>query len=202
MARRFERPLSGGTVAATFPDCCVSCGGPRAAEGTLTLEPPASAAPRRRRRGAPRRIVLKAPLCARCFRADQVSFLVSLGAYAAGGVAIAVTVFVALVILDLRFLGIFTGERTANGQEPVMVLLLLAAIAGLLGGLVVEALARIVLLPFMGRVFFHAPFWMSQMLGNTDHVAGVTAGLTPDGQRVWLRLSNDEVADAFARLNR
>ena len=73
--------------------------------------------------------------------------------------------------------------------------------AGLVGGFLFEVMARIILLPVMGRGLLAAPLLALQFLNDSDYVAGLKGKLESDASSVHFTFSNDDVAREFHSLN-
>ncbi len=89
-----------------------------------------------------------------------------------------------------------------NGNANSLVLGAAAGLfVGLLGGFLFEVIARVLLLPIMGRALLDAPLLAIQFLKDSDYVAGMSGKLSADGTQVCLTFNNSEIAREFRELN-
>jgi hypothetical protein len=180
----------------TFPDRCVSCGGPKEAESTLV-------ASRLVARGGRQKEValrLQVPHCRRCARATKSVFLAGCIPLVLGFVLVGAACFL-LAVYGSWVLGLDEGQQ-AQRQPPSLVLGAAAGMfGGLVGGFAFELLARLLLIPFYGGSLLRAPMLVKQFLTDEDYVAGLKGRLNRDATRLTLEFSNEELAGEFARLN-
>jgi hypothetical protein len=73
---------------------------------------------------------------------------------------------------------------------------------GLIAVFLCELLARLFLLPVYGRSLYLAPLLSTQLLSDSDYVAGLTGKLDKDAKYLTLTFTNDEIAQEFKRLNK
>jgi len=82
--------------------------------------------------------------------------------------------------------------------------LVLGAAAGLFGGIaggfIFELVARLLLLPIMGRALLRAPLLVPTLFTDSDYVAGLTARPNAD-YTLTLTFANAEIAREFEAAN-
>lgn len=189
MAKVFEFPLKREL---TFPERCVCCGKPSEAEIPMTIN--------RQKRS----VSLIVPLCLRCKKSDQRVFLSSLFAFVSGLVGVGVACFVLLFIWEgktrtLESLGINNVPGHLNAD-----FILLGGTSFLIGmaaGFLLEAVAKVLFIPFLGRALYYAPLMAVQFFGNVEYVAGLRVSLSENAKTLCLKFYNEEVAQDFERLN-
>jgi hypothetical protein len=190
-------PIPGGHAPPlTFPARCVSCAKP--AETTSRLGIAKNMARPKGRGQQTVRIQFDVPHCAACARATKAVFLAGLIPFALGfplaGGAAFVTVGTWAALLGLDDVG-----QPSNANS-----LVLGAAAGLFagiaGGFLMELLARLLLLPIMGRVLLHAPLLVPTIFTDADHIAGLTARPNPDFT-LTLTFANPDIAREFKATN-
>lgn len=195
---RFEMPAERAPI---FPAMCLCCG--RAAEVERKLSVSRLVA-----RGQGQETVQKqyaVQLCGRCARADSRVAVLSWGSVLLGMVLITVGTFVALLfaqgVLYRSGINLGVGEVINERGNDLILFGFIAFIVGVIGGGVVEALVKVLGIPFFGRTLLWAPFALTQIFSDTSYVAGLTGALSKDGRQVHLRFFNPGVAQAFAREN-
>jgi hypothetical protein len=192
MAQTFELPLAAsGPGQIRFPDRCIACGAPAEAESPLTI----SRLVMRRRRQVPLDLRYTVPHCARCHRATRAIFLASMIPFLAGflligGAAFLLTTFSAGA-LDRP--GVDNGSIIAGAAAGLAL--------GVAGGALFEQLARLLLLPLYGAALRRAPPLISQLLRDTDYVAGIELGFDARNQVVRFMIEHDDLAQEFGTLN-
>jgi hypothetical protein len=177
-----------------FPARCVACGAPAAAVSPLAL----SRLVARGQRQETVEVKLPVPHCARCARASRSLFLAGCVPFAAGFVLAGLAGFL-LGAVATASLGLDVDDAEIIPELVVGGLLGLAA--GFVGGFLAELLARVLLLPFLGRGLLRAPLLAVQFLTDADYVAGLEGRLARDGAGLRLTFSHDDVAREFAALN-
>lgn len=198
MSKTFHVPLTATRIwKGAFPDCCVSCGGPKEAESALALTRLVA----RGRRQEQASVRLQVPHCERCARATKSVFLAGLLPFILGFLLVGAAGFL-LAVYGSWVFGLDELQSPGQTQTPSLVV---GAAAGLFGGFagafVFELLARLLLLPFYGSSLLRAPMLAKQFITDEDYVAGLSGRLNPDATQLTLKFSNEEVADEFARLN-
>lgn len=176
----------------TFPAQCVCCG--KASEAELPMKVTRQN----------HSVTLQVPLCLRCKRSDQRIFLTSLLALALGFIAAGGACFVLLFIWEgktgvLDSLGI---NNISNQPGALFTLMgIISFLVGLIGGFLLEAIVKVLSIPFLGRAMYDAPLWAVQFLQDVEYVTGLRANLSENAQTLQLKFFNNEVAEAFGRLN-
>jgi hypothetical protein len=152
VSTRLQLPLPAGSQSPpAFPNRCVNCGAAREAESRLTLK----------------RLVMRGqrqvevswqadiPHCLRCARATKSVFLAGCIPFVLGFILVGLVAFGAAVY-GASAIGL---DEMGDGDSPNS--LVLGAAAGLFGGLigavVFELAARIVLIPLLGLAVLRAP---------------------------------------------
>jgi hypothetical protein len=174
-----------------FPDCCVSCGRPVEAHSRLIVGP----APQ----SGGEVPMVQVPHCRRCARGTQVIFLAGclpfgLGFVLVGGAAFLAAAFGAS-LLGLDEIG------QPNNANSLIIGAGAGLIAGIVGAVAFEVLARGLLLIVFDRALWNAPLLAAQMFDDSDHVAGLTYHPARAGRPARLTFFNDAVAAEFAALN-
>jgi predicted lysophospholipase L1 biosynthesis ABC-type transport system permease subunit len=189
MSKLIEFPLKRELA---FPERCVCCGKPSEAEIPMTIN--------HRKRS----VSLKVPLCLRCKKSDQHVFLSSLLTFVIGLVSVGVACFVLLFIWEgktrtLESLGI----NNVPGHPNAEFVLLggTSFLIGIAAGFLLEAIAKVLFIPFLGRALYYAPLMAVQFLGNIEYVAGLRVSLSENAKALRLKFYNEEVAVDFERLN-
>jgi hypothetical protein len=181
----------------TFPDRCVSCGGPKETESALALTRLVA----RGRRQAQASVRLQVPHCERCARATKSVFLAGCIPFVLGFVLVGVAGFL-LAVYGSWVFGLDELQSPGQTQTPSLVLGAGAGLfGGFVGGFVFELLARLLLIPFYGSSLLRAPMLAKQFINDSDYVAGLTGRLDRDARQLTLEFSDEEVAGEFARLN-
>jgi UPF0716 family protein affecting phage T7 exclusion len=181
----------------TFPDRCVSCGGPQETESALVLTRLVA----RGRRQEEASVRLRVPHCGLCARASKSVFLAGCLPFTLGFLLVGAAGFL-LAVYGSWVFGLDEAQAPGQAQSPSLVLGAAAGLfGGFVGGFVFELLARLLLIPFYGRALLRAPMLAKQFITDEDYVAGLTGRLDRDATRLTLEFSNDEVAAEFARLN-
>jgi len=139
------------------------------------------------------------PHCNRCARSTKTVFLAGCIPFVLGLLLVGVAVFLA-VAYGASMLGLDDAGKPNNSNSLVLGAAA-GLFAGLVGGFLFEVMARIILLPVMGRGLLAAPLLALQFLNDADYVAGLKGKLESDGSRVHLTFSNDEIAREFSSLN-
>ena len=146
-------------------------------------------------------VILKyqVPHCRRCARSTKAVFLAGCIPFVLGLLVVGVAVFLVVTF------GAITWGLDEDGKPNNANSLVLGAaaglFAGLVGGFLFEVMARIILLPVMGRGLLAAPLLALQFLTDSDYVAGLKGKLESDASRVHFTFSNDDVAREFRSLN-
>jgi hypothetical protein len=190
--------VSGGNPP-VFSDRCVGCGATATTSSNLAIAKVVTGPSGGQR---PVRLTYAVPHCAACARSTKAVFLAqlipfALGFLVVGGVALAGTWYGA-TIFGLDEVG-QTNPRTPNSW-------VLAGAAGLFGGIVggfvVELVARVALLPFFGAGLWKAPLLVPSLFTDSDRVAGLTAHVNADVTELRLTFDRDDAAREFAAANR
>ena len=189
MAKAFEFPAK---QELTFPERCVCCGKPGETDMPMKVH------------RLKKEVALRIPLCLRCKRSDQRVFLFSLLSFLLGALVVGVGCFALLFIWEGKN-GIlaFLGFNNVSGQhDPLFVLFGgTAFLVGIAAGFLLEAAAKVLFIPFLGRALYYAPIMAVQILGDVEYVAGLRANLSKNMKTLHLKFYNDDVADEFAQLN-
>ncbi len=144
-------------------------------------------------------IKLQIPHCERCARGTKAVFLAGCIPFVLGLLIFGIITF-GLVTFQSWKWGL--DEMGKNGNANSLVLGAAAGLfVGMVGGFLFEVLARVLLLPIMGRSLYDAPLLAVQFLKDSDYVAGVSGRLSKDGDDVYLSFNNSDVAREFRKLN-
>ena len=180
----------------TFPARCVSCA--TAADTTSRLLI-AKNIPRRSGRGQQTvRIQFDVPHCAACAWSTKAVFLAELIPFAVGFLLAGGTAFVGVGMWAAQ-----SGLDDAGRPEKSYSLMLGAAaglFGGIAGGFVLELVARLVLLPIMGKALLRAPLLVPSFFTDSDYIAGLNARWNPDFT-LTLIFANTEIAREFEAAN-
>lgn len=193
MSEQVQLPRKDRTI--VFPDKCACCGAAKVTESRMVLNRLVA----RGQRQESVDLKLEIPHCGRCARGTKAVFLAGCIPFVLG-----------LLLLGLITFGLVTfqgwkwglDEMGKNGNANSLVLGAAAGLGvGLVGGFLFEVIARVLLLPVMGRALFDAPLLAIQFLKDSDYVAGVSGKLSKDGDEVHLTFNNPAVAREFRMLN-
>jgi hypothetical protein len=196
MPQTFHIPISAKVQSLiNFPNRCVCCGAPKQSESTLGV----NRLVMRGQRQEQIRLKYQIPHCQGCARRTQAVFLVGcipfvLGTLFVGGVA-----FV-WAALGASVLGLDNYGQPVNANSLVFGAAV-GLFAGLIGGFFFEVAARVVLLPIFGKALLQAPLLATQLISDSDYVAGLRGKLDPAAAHLQLTFLNDEVAHEFRALN-
>lgn len=153
----------------------------------------------RGQRQEPVDLTLVIPHCGRCARGTKAVFLVGCVPFVLGLLIAGVITFGLVTFQGWKW-GL--DEMGKNGNANSLVLGAAAGLfVGLLGGFLFEVVARVLLLPIMGRALFDAPLLAIQFLKDADYVAGLSGKLSKDGTEVYLTFNNADIAREFRELN-
>jgi hypothetical protein len=180
----------------TFPARCVSCA--KSAETTSRLMIVRNM-PRRSGRGQQTvRIKFDVPHCAACARSTKTVFLAGLIPFALGFVVAGGAAFVVAGMWAVKS-GVDDVGQPTNSNS-----LVLGAAAGLFGGIaggfLLELVARLLLLPIMGKALLRAPLLVPSFFTDSDYIAGLTALPNADFT-LTLTFANAEIAREFEAAN-
>lgn len=196
MTTSFQLPLESGKPGQIrFPDCCVCCGAPQQANSTLTV----SRLVMRKQRQEAVTYQYAVPHCEKCHRGTKAVFVASLlpflaGFLLAGGLAyILVTVYTMDLGIDRNHIQGINNSSIAGAAAGLLV--------GLVSAFLFEGLARLILRPFFGPSLWQAPMLITQFFQDADYVAGLLGRLDTKGTQVRLTFKNNEIANAFKKLN-
>ena len=187
--------VGGGAV--LFPERCACCGAPQEAESTLSIYRLVTVGKRSRQEQV--KHSWQVPHCLRCARSTRSISTVALTSFCLGFVLFGIVAFIGVTygawLLRLDEYG------QPNNSNSLLVGAFAGLVSGLLGGLVFELLARIVLLPWYGRGLLSAPLFAVQVLNDSEYVAGLAAKPNRDATQVQFVFDNASIADEFKRLN-
>jgi hypothetical protein len=196
MSNTFQIPFSPDqSPPIVFPDRCICCGAAKEEESTLALS-------RLVMRGKRQESVIlkyQVPHCRRCARSTKSVFLAGCIPFVLGLLVVGLAVFLVVAFGAIRW-GLDDHGKPNNSNSLVLGAAA-GLFAGLLGGFLFEVVARIILLPVMGRGLLAAPLLALQFLNDADYVAGLKGKLESDASRVHFTFSNDDVAREFRSLN-
>jgi hypothetical protein len=139
------------------------------------------------------------PHCRRCARSTKSVFLAGCIPFVLGLLVVGVAVF--LVVAFGAMVWGLDDVGKPNNSNSLVLGAAAGLFAGLVGGFLFEIMARIILLPVMGRGLMAAPLLALQLLDDSDYVAGLKGKLESDASRVHFTFSNDDVAREFRSLN-
>jgi hypothetical protein len=139
------------------------------------------------------------PHCRRCARSTKTVFLAGCIPFVLGLLIVGLAVFL-IVTYGASIWGLDSYGKPDNSNSLVLGAAA-GLFAGLAGGFLFEVIARIILLPVMGRGLLSAPLLALQFLDDSDYVAGLKGKLESDASSVHFTFSNEEVAREFRSLN-
>lgn len=193
MATTITIALGDAARPVVFPARCVGCGGATSVTSTLAFSKVVTNA---RGRQAPVHVALPVPHCDACARLTRSVFLVALIPFLLGFLGIGGAAFV-VVGFGAAALGLDDVGRPNNTNSLVV-----GAAAGLAGGIaggfVFEVLARVVLLPVLGRALLQAPLFVPSLFTDADYVVGLRGRPNRDLTSVALTFTRDDIAQEVA----
>ena len=138
------------------------------------------------------------PHCAACARATKSVFLAGLIPFGLGFLLVGGAAFLVVFAWSAR-MGVDDMGKPANSNS-----LVLGAAAGLFGGIaggfLFELLARLLLLPIMGRALLRAPLFVPTLFTDTDYIAGLTVRPNADFT-LTLTFANPDISREFEAAN-
>lgn len=195
MSHHFQLPWSDSKALPGFPSRCVCCGAPKQTESTLVLT-------RLVMRGQPQKpleLKFQIPHCQRCARSTKVIFLAGCIPFVLGLLTVGLCVFL-IVTYGAAVRGL-DDYGTPNNANSIVLGAAAGLFAGLFGGFLFELLARVILLPILGRGLLAAPLLAIQFIKDSDYVAGLSGRLDREGRNVHLEFANASIAEEFRTLN-
>jgi hypothetical protein len=178
-----------------FPNRCICCGSAKEAESTLVL----TRFVMRGKRQEEAVLKYQIPHCWRCARSTKTVFLAGLIPFLLGLLLVGLVVFVVVTFGATR--SGLDDYGSPNNDNSIVLGLAAGLFGGLVAGFVFEILARIILLPLMGKGLLVAPVLALQLLDDSDYVAGLKGKLESDASSVHLTFLNDEVGREFRSMN-
>jgi len=139
------------------------------------------------------------PHCRSCARSTKSVFLAGCIPFVLGLLVVGVAVFL-VVTFGASVWGLDSYGKPNNANSLVLGAAA-GLFAGLAGGFLFEVMARVILLPVMGRGLLNAPLLARQLLDDSDYVAGLRGKLESDASHVHFTFSNDDIAREFSALN-
>lgn len=196
MSQSFNLPLtSGHPDQIRFPDRCICCGKLRQADSTMIVSRLVM------REGQQEAVLLRytIPHCEKCHRSTKAIFLAGFLPFLAGFVLLGGAAFVVMTFYA-NALGI--DQNSIPGSSNSLILGAGAGLAvGFVSGFLCEVMARILLLPFLGRGLWQAPLMITQFIHDADYMAGLSGKLDSTALNLQLTFTNDVLAHEFAALN-
>jgi hypothetical protein len=182
-----------------FPSDCVSCGAPATAKSRLAV---ARLVASRGGGQQTRSVRWEVPHCESCAKATKAVFLAQLVPFAIGFLLAGSVAFVAAAWKSIEW-GIDSMADLSPPRTPAALVLGAAAglLVGLLGGLALEVLARVILLPVFGRALWRAPLLAPLLLTDGDYVAGLRGRCNADVSEMTLVFARGEAAASFTAAN-
>lgn len=187
-------------AAPEFGGECVACGATADTSSTLLLERLVVVRPGvQRTRG----LRWSVPHCAACARVTKSTFLAAFVPFALGFLVTGAAAFLAVAWGTIA-LGLDDSTAVAAPRTPASLVLggLAGLVVGLVGGFLMELVARVLLLPWMGRALWRMPLFVPSLLTDLDAVAGLSVSPNADLSAVTLRFDRADAAAAFAAANR
>lgn len=201
MALTFIAPVVGGKVQVRFPEMCICCSRPAETVSTLKMSRETTVKKKRSEKKVLEYITVDVPHCTRCQVQNSRNDTMSWVSFFVGAIPAAVAAF---FIYSLAIDWLFTYVGVMGSSQLEMdtgtVVILLALISGVPGGLLFELIIRVFFIPFFGRSLFYAPPLAMQLLGSQDYIAGLTTRLSKDAQSVELKVHNPSVAAACRQM--
>jgi len=139
------------------------------------------------------------PHCRRCARSTKTVFLAGCIPFVLGLLVVGLAVFL-IVTYGASIWGLDSYGNPDNSNSLVLGAAA-GLFAGIVGGFLFEVMARVILLPVMGRGLLNAPLLALQLLDDFDYVAGLKGKLESDASSVHFTFANDDVAQEFRSLN-
>jgi hypothetical protein len=173
-----------------FPQRCVNCG--RAADGTTSLKLATGA----QKRGRMVMVELDVPLCAGCKSLEDRIGNVTWIPFAVSGFLLALLVFVPVLLIAPQ------GDTAQTMDLPWVLAGSAALAAGMAGGSLVEFILRLIFTPVFGRSLTRRPLTVMEVLGDTQHILGLSARLNREKTQLQLIFENERVANEFQSMNR
>lgn len=179
-----------------FPNCCVCCGLPKQTESTFFI----TRLILRGQRQVPITVKYQIPHCQSCARSTKAVFLAGCIPFLLGVLLIGGSAFGAAA-LGASFFGLDNYGQPVNANSLV-VGAAAGLFAGLVGGFLFEVIARVLLLPIFGKALLQAPLLATQLIHDSDYVAGLRGTLDRTATHLQLIFLNSEVAQEFNAMNR
>jgi hypothetical protein len=196
MPQTFRIPLlAANQRLLSFPDCCACCGARKHAESKLAL----NRLVMRGQRQVPISVNYPIPHCQSCAQSTKAVFLAGCIPFALGFLLIGGAAFV-WVALGASYFGLDNYGQPTNANSLV-VGAAAGLFAGLVGGFLFEVGARVLLLPIFGKALLQAPLLATQLIQDSDYVAGVRGTLDKTATHLHLTFLNDTIAQEFQTLN-
>lgn len=174
-----------------FPPRCVHCGQPTTE--TLPVKLPMGVEKRSRQ------VVLEfsLPMCAEGAKLERSLARVTLIPFLAGGLLIGLAGFVLgwlfapeppLQTLQTRFFDVVIGA-------------FVGLTAGILGGMAVETVFKLLFAPVYGKLLLRRPLTAVEIFSDTENYVGLSATLSPDKKQLKLTFEREDVGREFQQIN-
>lgn len=173
-----------------FPDRCVNCGRPKHVVLPMKLTMGVE------KRGQGVLMDFPVPLCAECERKEKQVTLVTLIPFLIGGFITGVIAFVPAWLLAPQG----TTPQTLNFD--LVFGGFVGLIVGLIGGTVVEFVAKLLFAPVYGRLLLKRPLSVVSLFNDSEDVVGLSAKFTDKKKSLKLTFENDGMAKEFGQINK
>ena len=173
----------------TFPDRCVNCGKPKHVVLPMKLNMGVE------KRGQGVLMDFPVPLCAECERKEKRVTFVTLIPFLIGGFIAGVIAFVPAWLLAPQG----TTPQTLNFD--LVFGGFVGLIVGLIGGTVVEFVAKLLFAPMFGQLLLKRPLSVVGLFNDSEYVIGLSAKFTDKKKSLRLTFEHDGIAREFDQLN-
>jgi len=189
--------------AVNFPPRCVNCGVPAEETSRIVVKRLVTIEHRKSRKQLMVDFTQDVPHCPKCARLERGLFWPFFLSTVVPFLAVGIPVFL-LVYRQVSHarddLGLEVGTRQHMWLEEVT-----AGGAGFVAGLLAVGLmswlVKALLLPVYGLSVKHRPNVLTSMFTDREHVLGLTAQISEDGNTATITLFNDDITEEFAWLN-
>ncbi len=172
-----------------FPERCVNCGKSKHENLGITLHMGVQ------KRDQPVTMPLSVPMCKTCADKERSIAKVTLIPFLIAGFIIGVLVFIPIVLIAPE------GTTSQTISTPLVLGGAAGLVAGIIGGTVFEFIAKMLAVPFYGKLVTRRPLTIFGLFANTDELIGISARFLREKKLVHLEFENEEIAREFIQLN-
>lgn len=190
MATKIELPIQAKRKPPQliFPQRCVNCGQPPEDQLNLALQVNYS-------KNKPLVVKLDLPMCKTCAARERQVTLVTLVPFTVGGLLAGIIAFIPTWLLAPE------GSTPQTYMFPYFLGLFVALLVGIPAGSLVEALVKVLAVPFFGSQLYKRPLTALAIFSDTENVLGLQARLTQQRKMIELFFERDDIAQEFLSLN-